>query len=429
MATLIQNIGSLDARKATREAIETIAKIKNIGSILVTKESREMLMAISQENIGSIIELDIDVKLHVGPFKFTKEMLETAPEPIKMSIVGPVSFEFDISPELLSQKLAWLNVTGPIEVMDTISGILMSKLSDAVGPIDVIKSNEIKLKGKIILENDYLNSLPDHSIINCSGTLELYKDIDLNLFNRKIKQISIGSKLSIFEDQKDIIMKKIFEDYDAVNSETKIGIKPTLFTFNKVLTARLVVLKRNYYYVPANTKFDAFNFANIHKEVISSEGVLILAEDINAELLHQKNISFCTSKRVYFPNTLNQIMAKYLINDTQGVPYDPEKSFFFNGDQKFSPIRLKNMKENATMINFGNLSFSADLDIDLFYNKLANIDNYGSIDASQDLCSVLQDKMRYNEGAIETNDCNDSDDSEDLSKYDNIIQNAGSYIL
>lgn len=429
MATLIQNIGSLDARKASRETIDSIAKIKNVGSILVTKESRELLMAISQENIGSIIELDLDVKLHVGPFKFTKDILETAPEPIKMSIVGPVSFAFDITPDLLNDKLSWLNVTGPIEVLDTISGILMSKLSDAVGPVDVVKSNEIKLKGKILLENDYLNSLPDHSIINCSGILELAQDLDEALFNQKIKQISLGSKLSIYDDQKDLIMKKIYEEYDATKSETKIGIKPTIFVFNEILPARLLIMKRNYHYVPANTKFDAFNFGNIKKEVISSDGVLILSDDMSADLLEQKNISFSSAKRVYFPNPLSQMMPKYLINETQGIPYDPNQTVFLDGDQKFSQIRLKNLKDQAVIINFGNLSFNPDLDADQLYNKLAKVDNYGSIDASQDICSVLQDKIRFNEGAIESNDCSDTDDTEDLSKYDNIIQNAGSYIL
>ncbi len=429
MTTLIRNIGSLDARWATRETIEQITKIKNIGSLIVNKENKSLFIEVNMENVGATVEMDLDVKLHIGPMKFTRELLESAPTPIKLSIVGPVSFSMDITPELIMEKLEWLQVTGPIEVYENISGILMSKVNDSVGPIDIIRINEIVLKRKNTIDNNYLKSLQDDSVLTCSGTLELSEDLDIDLFNLKVKRIKIGNKLSIYDDQKDIIMRKIYEEFEETKTETKIGIKPTLFVFKENYSNRLDILKRNYQYFPESTKLDAFNLMNVKKDVICSNGVLVLGSDISNELLEEKEIQFSSSKRIYFPQELSKNMMKYLINDTQGVPYNSDSTSFINNEQIITNSRIKIIKDNSCFIVFGDLKISDEISFEDLNSKFATIDNYGSIEANSDACSILQDKLRYNEGSIGKGESEGFEDEEDISKYDHVIQNAGSYQL
>ncbi len=430
MTTLIRNIGSLDARNASQETLEQITKIKNVGSIIVSKENRPFIMKIDMENIGSTVEMDKDVKLHVGPFEFTKELLESAPQPVKMSIVGPVAFDREITAQLLEEKLAWLNIIGPVEVFEHISGVMMSKMHDSVGPIDIINPNEIVLKGNNKIDNYFLKSLEDDSVIKCSGVLELDEGINLKEFEKKIKKIVIGSKLSIYDDQKDPIMKKIYENTDESYTEVNIGVKPALMKFDRRQTQKLVILKRNCHYLQDGSKLDAFNLKSIKKSEISSNGIMILADDITNDLLDEKNIIFSSTKRIYFPVSISETMLKFLAEGTQGVPYDPAKTNFVNGEQKITASRMKIIKDNSTCIIFGSLSLNDDICLEDIDQKFAVVDNYGSIESSEDICSVLQDKMRYSEGSVEARLSGDSaEDDEDLSKYDNVIQNAGSYKL
>ncbi|HOD53320.1 MAG TPA: hypothetical protein PKJ08_02225 [Candidatus Cloacimonadota bacterium] len=429
MATLVRNIGSLDARNASKEVIEQIKKIKNVGSLIVSKDNRPFFMKIEMENIGSTMEMDKDVKLHVGPFEFTKELLESAPKAIKMAIVGPVSFSRDISPELMEEKIEWLNVIGPVQVYEQVSGIMMSKMHDSVGPIDVLKAEEFILKGHIRIDQYFLKNMEDNSIIKCSGTLELDEDVNLKVFDQKIKQIEIGRKLSIYDDQKEYILKKIYENTDAVTTEINIGIKPAQYKFKENLSSKLVILKRNCHYLKAGTKLDAFNLMNVKKAEISSDGIIILAENISNDLLNEKKIIFSSAKRIYFPNTLNQTMLQYLNENTEGVPYDIEKTVFINGSQKISATRCKIIKDQSVYIVFGELKLTDDCPLELIDQKFSVLDNYGSIESSSDICSIIQEKIRYNEGSVESHDSNSEDDNEDLSQYNNVIQNAGSYQL
>lgn len=429
MATLIRNIGSLDARNASQETLEQISKMKNIGSILISKENRQWIMKINMENIGSTVEMDNDVKLHMGPFQFTRELLESAPQPVKMSIVGPVSFDREITAELLEEKLGWLNITGPVEVFEPISGVLMSKMHDSVGPIDIINPNEIVLKGKIKIDNYFLKCLEDNSVIKCSGVLELDEGINLKEFAQKIKKIEIGSKLSIYDDQKEAIMKKIYENTDEFHEKINIGMKPTIMKFDRKQTQKLVILKRNCHYLSSGTKLDAFNLMTVKKSEISSDGVIILAEDITEDLLNDKQIIFSSGKRIYFPLGISNTMLEYLAEGSQGVPYDITRTVFVNGEQSISASRIKIINDSSVYVIFGSLKLDEDINLEEIDKKFAIVDNYGSVESSEDICSVLQDKMRYNEGSVESVNTDGGEDNEDISKYDNVIQNAGSYKL
>lgn len=91
MSTLMRNIGILDARKATVEQIAAIGKMVNIGCIVVNPATKAELMKVSLLNVGKMLELDDDYRLHTGPLEITRGMLEEATSPLKYCITGPLS--------------------------------------------------------------------------------------------------------------------------------------------------------------------------------------------------------------------------------------------------------------------------------------------------------------------------------------------------
>ncbi len=435
MTTLIMNIGSLDARNASIEAIDQITKIKNVGSVIVSKENRIHFAKISMENIGSTLELDKETKLHTGPLTITKEMLESAIEPLNISLLGPLNFTPDITPELLDQKLAKLYVVGPIQVYEHISGVLMNKLTECVGPINTVNPNENRIKGDFMITNDWLNEMDDASDLVCSGQLELSSDLDLELYDAKISSITIKGSLKIWDDQKDLILKKTDNDFGVTKSTTKIGIKLPKnlgkYIFKENKQAKLVILKRNYQYLAAGTKLDAFTLKSIKKEVISSEGHIILNNDITKDLLEHKHAIFDTPFHVYFPESLSEAMLNHLTEETKGVPYNPEAFTVISGENTMTPARLKMLKKDTLLLVLGELQIPQEVSFEEICEKIGIVDNFGSIEAGADVCSILQDKVRFNEGSIEavaTND-DDDDDDEDLSQYDTVIKNMGNYQL
>lgn len=432
MATLFMNIGSLDARKCSQESADQIKKLKNVGSLIVTKENRSYFLNVNMENVGAVMEMDEDAKVSTGPLTITKEMLETAKEPLKISLIGPLSFTPDITPELLDQKLAWINVVGPVEVYDHFAGIFMNKLDKIVGPINTIKVGEISLKGPFIFTNAFLQELNDDSEITCSGLIELAEDMNNDLFDQKIKTIKIKRQIKIFDDQKDIILQKVNEDLSGTKSKTRIGYGPAKFLFKEENRSKLIILFRDYEYLPAGTKVDSFMIANTEKKVISSEGHLILSADITEEILMEKGIKFSSSCFIYFPQQLQKTMPSLLQDGSRGIPYNTETLTLISGNQDLTKARLKIMKENAFLLVLGNLSIDKDISFEEVHEKISLVDLFGSIEAGKDVISILQDKIRHNEGALETleEECDhDNEEEEDLSLYDTVIKNLGSYTL
>ena len=183
------------------------------------------------------------------------------------------------------------------------------------------------------------------------------------------------------------------------------------------------ITRSDCYTVPSSTLLDPFTLMSIEKPLIFSKGIVILDSEVTQELLEEKNIRF-EAKVVYFPKNLMQTMVSRLEKSSKGMVYDPAKMELITGEQQLTKIRLSHMPENTIMIVTGELMVNSDVSPDELAQKIQYLDNFGEITGSPDAASILQGKLRLNEGSIESEGSADDDET-----YDNIIENVASYVL
>ncbi len=402
MSTLIKNVGILDARKATPEQIREIGKLNNVGCMVLSRENKAEFLKVSMENVGKMTELDDDYKLHTGPLEITRQMLEDSPNGVKLCVVGPLTVSQDIPVELLQAKLSGLHLIGPASVPEHLYGAFMSQIAEITGTVAVESGSGKMSMGKITISNAYLSGLDDHTELSVTGNVTFEEEVDPGLFARKIAALRVTGAVKC-NDKQEAMMRKALID----SEQTKI--KLTKFDFH---------------YVPGGTIIDTFTLMTVGKQTISCYGLLILDKEVTAELIKEKNISF-EAGTVYFPKSIMREMVTRLHSGTKGLPYEPGTLGVITGEQCMTSARLASMPDASTLVVIGELEIDEGVTIAEINAKIANVDNYGEINASKDIASILQGKLRQDEGSI-TYSGDDSGESSEVD-YDNVIQNFATY--
>ncbi|MBW6514623.1 MAG: hypothetical protein K0B87_07695 [Candidatus Syntrophosphaera sp.] len=404
MSTLIKNIGILDARQASAEQVREIGKIYNVGCLVVSPENKAEFSRISMTNVGKLFELDGGYKLHTGPMEITKQLLEDSEEGVKLCMVGPLDVASDISEELLQAKLVGLHMVGPASVPEKLYGIFMKKVKDIVGNVAIEPEGAVKARGKLTITNDYLRAMDDHSEFSVSGHVKLDKDVDPALFEQKIASLRVAGPINFHEGQEKML-KKVLKDTEKT---------------------RIKILRFDYHYVPGGTVIDSFTLMTLGNKTISCYGILFLHEEVTHELIQEKNVRF-EAGTVYFPKSVMREMASRLGPETKGIPYEPEKTDVVACEQTITQARLEAMPDKNTLVVTGILNLDDDIKLDTLSAKIATLDNYGEIIASKDVASILQGKLRINDGSIQVRGEKDLDFDE--SGFDNVIENVATFTL
>lgn len=401
MSTLIKNVGIIDARKATPEQIREIGKLNNVGCMIVSQSNRSEFVKISMENVGKMTELDDEYKLHTGPLEISKQMLEDSLQGVKLCVVGPLSVNRDVTVKLLQDKLTGLHLIGPASVPQHLYGAFMTKVIEITGHVAVEADAGKQSIGKISISNSYLEGLDDHTQLSVVGNVTFEAEIDPGLFARKIASLNVTGLVKC-DNSQEAMMRKVLVESD------KTRVKLTRYDFH---------------YVPGGTVIDSFTLMTVGKQTISCYGLLILDKEVSAELLAEKNISF-EAGTVYFPKSIMQEMAKRLSAGTKGLPYEPGTLGVVSGEQCMTSARLAAMPDNGTLVVIGELEVDEGVTPAEIHAKIGIVDNYGEIRATKDIASILQGKLRQDEGSITC--CDEAAETAEQN-YDNIIQNVATY--
>lgn len=401
MSTLIKNVGIIDARKATPEQIREIGKLNNVGCLIVSQSNRAEFVKISMENVGKMTELDDEYKLHTGSLEITRQMLEDATLGVKLCVVGPLSVNRDVSVALLQDKLAGLHLIGPASVPQHLYGAFMSKVKEITGHVAVESDAGKQSMGKINISNTYLEGLEDHTQLSVVGNVTFESEVDPGLFARKIASLKVTGMVKC-DNTQEAMMRKVL-----VESEQ----------------TRVKLTRYDFHYVPGGTVIDSFTLMTVGKQTISCYGLLILDKEVEAELLAEKNITF-EAGTVYFPKSIMQEMAKRLSPGTKGLPYEPGALGVVSGEQCMTSARLAAMPDHGTLVVIGELEVDEGVSPEEIHAKIGVVDNYGEIRASKDIASILQGKLRQDEGSITC--CDEEEEAAELN-YENIIQNVATY--
>lgn len=404
MSTLIRNVGILDARKATAEKLAEIGKLTNIGVLVVNPEIKEQLMKISMLNIGSTLELTDDYRFHIGPKIINRQLLEDSDTALKMVIVGQITIDQDTPAELLQAKLEGLYIVGQVAVPEHLYGVFMSRVKELTGMVDVIPVMGKAVMGKVNINDNYLKGLEDNTELSVVGKIIMAEQVDPDLFSVKIASLSLVGGISCLDSQEAMLRKVLKE-----SSQVKFRIS-----------------RADCHYLPEGSKLDTFSLMSVQKSLVCSTGILVIDEQINPDLFQNKKLQFEASV-VYFPMALMNAMLSRLEGSTKGVPYEPGKLEVTGGHQQITNARLEAMADKSTLVVCGILDIDPQVPVESLIAKIGVVDNYGKIVATRDAASILQAKLRQNEGAITPH--SEEDEDEDATGYDHVIENVANYVL
>ena len=125
----VENVGLLDLRGASPEAMARLKVVRNVGLILVDAGQTSALTNVRMENTGTIAEAHPDERILIGPSTdFNKAVLEGMEPGLRLTVIGIVTFDPDIPLALLSEKFAFLRLIGILIAPAGVQGALLGKM-------------------------------------------------------------------------------------------------------------------------------------------------------------------------------------------------------------------------------------------------------------------------------------------------------------
>ena len=302
------------------------------------------------------------------------------------------------------RKLDSLYLVGHASVPENLYGAFMHYVKEITGQVDIVPDTGKAIVGKVMLNDSYLEGLEDGTKLAIVGKLNLAEDLKPELFAQKVVSLSVVGTISCLDSQ-EAMLRQVLKD----NGKSKLRIS-----------------RSDCHNLPDGSRIDPFTLMSITKPFICSRGIIILDEQISPELLQEQSVKF-EAAAVYFPSSLMKPMLNRLNGETKGFPYEAGKLELTSGHQLMTAVRLDSMAERCTLVVSGELEIDAGIQPESLAAKIGILDNYGRILASRDAASLLQGKLRQNEGEIKAQ----SDDDEDLEteSYDHVIENVATYVI
>jgi beta-lactamase regulating signal transducer with metallopeptidase domain len=191
----IQDVTVLDLRGVPPSHVAKIRSIKDVVVVLLDEKNRNALNA-SMEDVQATVVVGPNARVMVEPFlEFSRAALEGMPARQQLVLVGVVYFKPDVTPALVNQKFASLNVTGVVLASEGARGALLGKMqitgTSVVMPDDA--GSVVHSVGSTQITTGYLERLADQSVYVNIGSTEIAADVAEMLLAQKIRSyVNIG---------------------------------------------------------------------------------------------------------------------------------------------------------------------------------------------------------------------------------------------
>ncbi len=376
---VLSNVGLLDLRYATSEALSDIRRIENVGMVLVAADSENAIPSVSMRNVGSSIALPagVDLKIRNGHQRWGHEFLAQQAEPLYAVVNGHLLLEGTVSPEDVEQGLGGLIVNGHVLCPEAIVGALQAKLLQHNGHLQTYEAGASTVMGRVKLDRAFLDSLEDASTLVVVGRLDVPDVLEDELFRRKIAELRLVGRLRCHEENLAGILAKL----NSGPSQPSTKVIPegfTLYDHPLVLDGRtLLALGASRIYCTDRVE---------------------IAPTVSHELLEESIDQIISEDLIIAPKSLEQVVfMKASAPDNRVVTYDGEL-WLVEDEMEIVPSRLEFLKGQATLIVYGEVTIDPDVDPSALHEKLAKVHNLGEIVCSRDQMGALQSRLGISHG-------------------------------
>ena len=391
-----RNIGTLDLRKASQEALASIDFIENVGTVLLTTGQEAYSSHIQQKNIGSVHTLPDHVKVitHNGLYSLSHDLIESLEGQVFFMINGTLKVE-DLKHMDIGDKIYKILVNGKVVAKEKDYGVL-SSLIDINGESMTYRNHETYIEGDFSLEDDELYGIKEDSHL-IMDTLKVLKDFDFELYKTRIKNIRVRRHIIIRKD----LLQKVAQRIENYSNVQKTIVKEGYTYYDE-----LSLNKENLYGIQ-NKKIHVGGTLKVKSLPESLEGVLekIICKSLEIEKgdldIIEPLIESVENIKVIDPNVKSNY-SEFILN---------EESL-----ENLKPLKLE---------NYGKVVVSEGLSKEVISDQIEWITNYGSIQCSEDQYGVLMNKIKENCGSVKIIEKKSQENTQDSK--DGVISNLGTY--
>lgn len=392
-----KNIGTLDIRNVTDEALKDIKELINIGTLIMNEGQREKMGHVIQRNIGESIALpegeDVAFVSHNGDYTIDQAFLSGLNRHLYLSINGRLLVkEVEDTTNLHYIKKASIN--GEAFIPSSISAIF-SAVASVNGTIISYEPGDLLIEKPLVLNEEALWGIKPNSVVRAGEVIAL-DALDMDEVSRHIAKLHIRESLVATRDNMRLLAPLVEGFMD--------------------LEKHMVPEGYAYY---SDLSLDQNNLTALSDKKLYVAGTLKIAATAE-EVLEKVTGVICHTLKVD-QDTFDQI--KPIIEKVEKVKLTGNGARENYGALKLSEEGLAEYR-GISFANYGALKFDATVKAESIKEAFKDITNYGVIKCPEAIRGVILTKITSNYGVVkgykpedESSD-NQSDEASKASQED-----------
>ena len=363
------------------EMLKNIDTIKNSGVIIARENFYSKYPNISLKGIGNIILVPNNVKVSygMGVIVIDQGYLDAIEDTLQIVCMGAVMVSPDTDAKDFVHKISGISIMGtvicPKRLQGAVSTVIYKSMATTVTYPDDSNATAKVENGSLTINNESLASIKDNTVLIVNGNLQLTEPLDKAVAGKKILHILVNGNYIVSQENHELLLPKT-----TVNGNT-------------------VTVPCGYEYIKGDINLNDSNIVNYKSRHIFTNGTVCFDDSITSETIQENAFMLKCPIAIFSGRQSEAVNAVLSDADTKRIVYS--RTLLLNrGSRKITEKELQYNKSPLHIINYGDLELDERLSDDTFLDKISGINNYGSIECSDDIYGLVQSKMSENEGSV-----------------------------
>ncbi len=405
----IGNVGILDIREATEEALGGIGAIGNVGMILYSPATAGWVTRLSAGNVGCTLQVPAGASVMTGTETWSRTSIE-GKEPLRLVVTGKLLVHPHVPRETLEENLESLAVVGEVTSPDHLAGVIRARARDVTGRLTAYPWEEGGrfFADKVTLDGRFLEDLGEGSHIVALGGVSAPEVLDDELLRRKVSSLYIGGRLHCRE-----------ENLAALRSRLH-GRSPS---------PRTTAVPAGFEAVEGRLRLDMAALGSLPGRRLYCTGLVEVEAEVEAEALEEAVDALQATRLLVAPAHLEgALAARCNLLQTKAVFYEGELWHIEDESEdkaELLPSRFEWLDGKATLLVRGDLRIAADIDPRVLADRLHKVHNLGRIVCTPEQMGAVQARLGLDEGQLKARAAGDRAKGPEAKGGKDGIQNVG----
>jgi hypothetical protein len=385
MGKVMANVGILDITTASEESIEGIDRVENLGVLLYSTETSKLVPRLKMNNLGTSIEAPKNYKLIQGQIEMNKNYFTNIKERVSLIAMGQVIIKPDVLQQDFENAVEDIIVNGQIICPESLASTVQSRCSKLNGKMLTYSGSYAIRMGKTDINDAFLKSLDENVSLALLGKAVFAADVDIELFNKKVKSLDVLGKLTIKEEYLEVLGSRI--------RDTSQG--------------KLEVISKGYKYIDSDLTLNPITIKRYKNAKLFLTGMIAIESTITGELLKGHIDKIIVKDFIACRSELKEDVYALCEDVSVNICDYSGKAVIIDGERKLTQSELKYTTPPVSYIVRGEFKISEDVLPETFMEKVEHIDNFGEITCDDEHYGLLQAKLRVSSGEIIENGNNE----------------------